>query len=536
MRAGLAEADLSGDDPDVLAGGEGGGAAAQAWEFVLPDEFATEDLGLFLCEFLLPGDRVALSGALGDGKTTLARAIIRAVTGDAELEVPSPTFTLMQVYDGPRGPVVHADLYRIRHPAELAELGWDEAADGALVLVEWPERAGDALAAERLDIALALDPSAGDTARRVEMTATGAIAPRLAREKAIDDVIARAGWSGAERRFMLGDASTRAYERLHRPDGTSAILMISPPRPDGPPLRGGKSYSAIARLAETITPFVAVANGLRAEGFSAPQILAADLDGGVAALEDLGNDTLLDGAGAIIPERYAEAVAVLASLHARELPSQLPVDGGAPYAIPRYDLEALAVEVDLLLDWYVPHVAGLTLASSVKATFINSWRHRLSEITAAPPTWTLRDYHSPNLLWLPERTGLARVGLLDFQDCVLGHPAYDVASLLQDARVDVPDDVELKLLSQYARLRREADPRFDMAAFAQAYAILGAQRATKILGIFARLDRRDGKPHYLAHLPRIRRYLAKGLRHPIVADLRGWYEAHLPDALGETGR
>ena len=307
--------------------------------------------------------------------------------------------------------------------------------------------------------------------------------------------------------------------------------MISPPKPDGPPLRGGKSYSAIARLAETITPFLALADGLRAQNLSAPAVLAADLEAGVATLEDLGGETLLDADGAIIPERYGEAVAVLASLHARDLPTTLPVRGGGLYTIPRYDLEALAVEVDLLLDWYAPHVAGATLASGIKANFVNAWRHRLSEVTAAPPTWTLRDYHSPNLLWLGGREGLARVGLLDFQDCVLGHPAYDVVSLLQDARVTVPDDVELRLLSQYARLRREADPRFDMAAFAQAYAILGAQRATKILGIFARLDKRDVKPQYLAHLPRIRRYLGKGLRHPITADLRTWYAANLPDAL-----
>jgi tRNA threonylcarbamoyl adenosine modification protein YjeE len=509
-------------------------AAQVIWRRELASEFAMGALAARIARIVGPGDLLTLSGDLGAGKTTFARAMIHAVTGDAALEVPSPTFTLMQVYDGPRGQIVHADLYRITNPAELAELGWDEAADGALVLVEWPDRAGSVLEADRLDIAFFIDPARGDTFRRVEMTAIGSFAPRLAREKAIDDVIEASGWQGAERRFMMGDASTRAYERLVRTDGSSAILMISPPKADGPVLRGGKSYSTIARLAETITPFIALAGGLKDEKLSAPEILSVDLDSGVAVLEDLGPETLLDDAGAIRVERYAEAVAVLAALHARDLPSTLPIKNGGSYAIPRYDLEALAVEVELLLEWYAPHVAGAALSSGVRANFINGWRHRLSEVTAAPPTWTLRDYHSPNLLWLPDREGLRRIGLLDFQDCVLGHPAYDVVSLLQDARVTVSGEVELKLLSQYARLRREADPRFDMAAFAQAYAILGAQRATKILGIFARLDKRDGKPHYLAHLPRIRGYLAKSLRHPITADLRAWYETNLPDALASA--
>ena len=171
---------------------------------------------------------------------------------------------------------------------------------------------------------------------------------------------------------------------------------------------------------------------------------------------------------------------------------------------------------------------GTQVSGSVRGDFVNLWTEVLAEILAAPQTWTLRDYHSPNLLWLPEREGIRRVGLLDFQDAVLGHPGYDVASLLQDARVTVPADLELKLLGFYARERRTADAGFDMAAFARAYAILGAQRATKILGIFARLDKRDGKPQYLKHLPRIEAYLARDLAHPALARLKGWYDAHLP--------
>jgi aminoglycoside/choline kinase family phosphotransferase len=291
-------------------------------------------------------------------------------------------------------------------------------------------------------------------------------------------------------------------------------------------VRYGKSYSAIARLAENVKPFVAVAGGLRAQGLSAPEIYAMDLDAGLLLVEDLGREGVVDENGPIAA-RYLEAAGALAHLHARPLPDSLPIDGAGNYLIPPYDMDALLIEVDLLLDWYVGHIKT-NVASGARAIFSNLWRSALLDVASAPPTWTLRDYHSPNLLWLPEREGVRRIGIIDFQDCVLGHPAYDMASLGQDARVSVPDDLELKLLAHYAKLRRDADASFDMAAFAKAYMILAAQRATKVLGIFARLDQRDGKPHYLAHMPRVESCLRKSLRHPALAEIKAWYEANLP--------
>lgn len=507
------------------------------WRLELPDEAATAAFAAQVAKWIRSGDLLTLSGHLGAGKTTFARALIRHLLRDPALEVPSPTFTLMQFYEGGAYPIVHADLYRIAQPDELAELGWEEAADGALVLVEWPERAGPYLLTDRLDISFTIDPAQDADHRGVTLTGTGSFASRLALVRAIHDILGTSDWSGAARIPMQGDASTRAYERLQKENGQTAILMISPPRPDGPVLRAGKSYSALAHLAENISAFIAVDEGLRAHGLSAPQIYAFDREVGVAVLEDFGAEGVTDENG-IIFERYAEAAAALAHLHGLSLPQSLPVTADVTYYIPTYSVEALIVEVELLLDWYAPHVAHVSLTSGAKATFSNLWRHVLRDVVNAESTWTLRDYHSPNLMWLPQRSGIARVGILDFQDCVIGHPAYDVASLLQDARIDVPDSIELRLLGHYAHLRQAAASRqqaqgmaFDMARFAGAYAVLGAQRATKILGIFARLDKRDRKPHYLAHLPRIERYLAKDLAHPLLSELRGWYETHLPSLL-----
>ncbi len=503
------------------------------WRVDLSDETATSALAGDVAAWLHAGDLLTLSGELGAGKTTFARALIRLLTGDHELEVPSPTFTLMQIYETPTHPIVHADLFRITHPRDIAELGWDEAAEGALVLVEWPERAGDVLAADRLDIAFHLDSAQGATQRIAVLTGVGVFAARLAQAKAIHELLSRSGWFDAKRQFMQGDASTRLYERLVKPGGETAILVMSPPRPDGPPVRFGKPYSAIARLAEDIKPFIAIDRGLRALGFSAPKIYDCDLKAGLALLEDLGTEPIADAQGMIM-ERYDEAIAALAHLHGLSLPPVIPVTEDVDYHIPPYDLDALAIEVELLVDWYVPHIAGINLASGAKSTYVNLWRHALNEIFTAPQSWTLRDYHSPNILWLPDRRGAARIGMLDFQDCVLGHPAYDVVSLLQDARTTIPNEAELKLLGHYARARREADPGFDLGTFARAYALLGAQRATKILGIFARLDKRDHKPQYLSHLPRVENYLVKNLAHPVMAEVRVWYETYLPRLLKST--
>ncbi|ARN82758.1 tRNA (adenosine(37)-N6)-threonylcarbamoyltransferase complex ATPase subunit type 1 TsaE [Methylocystis bryophila] len=502
-------------------------ATQSVWRIEADSEAATAAIAADLASLLRGGDVVALSGELGVGKTAFARALIRAIAKDPTIEAPSPSFTLMQVYEGDFGKIVHADFYRIEAVHELAELGWEDVVQDAIVLVEWPERSKEIMDADHLDVALSYASEIGPNARMVTISGHGAFAKRLEAFKSLREFLRQAGWDDAHRAFLQGDASSRSYETMRKPNGESAILMISPARPDGPPIRFGRSYSAIARLAESIRAFVAVAEGLAAQGFSAPKIIARDLDAGLAIVEDLGREGLVHAEGPI-PERYEWAIEALAILHSRSLPTVLPLSDGGTYRIPPYDIDALLIEVELLLDWYVDRAAKTIVPSGARAVFIKLWRHALNECCTAGTTWTLRDFHSPNLLWLPGREGVQRVGMIDFQDCVLGHPAYDVASLAQDARVTVPDELELRLIASYARKRRQLDESFEMTSFARAYAILGAQRATKILGIFARLDQRDGKPQYLAHMPRVQRYLLKGLRHPALQDIARWYATHLP--------
>ena len=234
--------------------------------------------------------------------------------------MPSPTFTLAQSYDLPF-PLVHADLYRINDSSELEEIGLSPLPEGTLALIEWPERAPDALPEDRIDIAFSHRPALGSTARAAEITGYGKAAAQVdATGGACDKFLGDAGFLDAARERMPGDASTRSYARLIRDDGTS-ILMNSPRRPDGPAIYDGKSYSAAVHLAEDVKPFVAIANGLRAHGFSAPAIHHADLDSGFLITEDFGSAGVVEGdPPRPIVERYEAATDMLAALHRKPLP------------------------------------------------------------------------------------------------------------------------------------------------------------------------------------------------------------------------
>jgi tRNA threonylcarbamoyl adenosine modification protein YjeE len=497
------------------------------FSLALSNETATANLMADLALLIGPGDVITLSGDLGAGKTAAARAMIRYLAGDDALEVPSPTFTLVQAYDLPPFPLLHADLYRVNDPAELEEIGLSPLPEGTVALIEWPERAPSALPADRIDIALSHRPALGSTARAAEITGHGSAAARVARLKTLRQFLDGAGYVEANRQRMAGDASTRSYARLVRDDGV-VILMNSPQRPDGPAIHDGKSYSAAVHLAEDVRPFVAVAAGLRGRGFSAPAIHHADLDAGFLITEDFGSEGFVEGdPPAPIAERYEAATDLLAALHREALPEILPLAPQLSYAIPTFDTDALLIEMGLMLDWYLPD-RGVDASDNMRSEFVAMWRDLLSKPAAAAKTWVLRDFHSPNLIWLAERPGIAKVGIIDFQDTVLGPPAYDLASLLQDARIDVPEQLELALLTRYIRTRRAADDTFDPAGFAELYAIMSAQRNTKLLGIFARLNRRDGKPQYLRHQPRIWTYLGRSLAHPALAPAREWYAANVP--------
>ena len=481
-----------------------------------------------------PGDVLALRGDLGAGKTTFARAFVRAVLDDPAMEVPSPTFTLLQSYETNRFPISHFDLYRVESIGEIEELGFDEAVASTVVLLEWPERAEAQLPSARLEVHL---ESIADPARRtLHLTGLGDWAPRLDRIRAVHDFLVshgrKTGSAARHLRYLQGDASPRAYARLDLGQGTR-VLMNAPAMPDGPPVRDGLPYSRIAHLAEDVRPFVALTRAIGERGLASPQVHAQDLAQGLLLLDDLGDLTLGRAvvSGLPQPDLWRAAVdALIALRRTGRPPDDLPLTDDAPHALPVFDRRALAIEAELLTDWYWPAVKGETIPAAARDEFIALWMAQFDWLVSLPKGWVLRDYHSPNLMWMPQNTGIVRVGVLDFQDAMAGPWAYDLVSLLQDARLDVPAALEAELFEHYCERVAAIEPDFERTSFAHAYAALGAQRNTKILGIFARLWRRDGKPIYLQHMPRIWRYLARDLAHPSLAPLQAWYDLHFPQA------
>jgi hypothetical protein len=488
-------------------------------ERFLPDEQATLRLGQDLALALRHGDVLALHGDLGTGKTTLARSLIRALAGDPELEVPSPTFTLVQVYEG-RLPIQHFDLYRLSSEDELDELGFDDAVEQGAALVEWPEQAGGRLPHDAIRIELT-ERGSGRLARIFMPDAAGA---RIARSFAIRDFLARSNWGEASRMYFTGDASARCYEIVTLEGQTPRVLMNSPELVLGSPVRDGKAYAEIAHTSRTVAAFIALDHALRDGGVSVPEIYAQDVENGFLLIEHLGSDSfLVDGKPAA--DRYVAAAELLAAIHGKSWPDRIETAPGIVHTVPPFDRDAMLIEVELLLDWYVPAVTGHPAGLALRDDFRNLWDALIDRLQRAELNLIMRDFHSPNIIWRAERSGFDRLGVIDFQDALVGPAAYDMASLAMDARVTVPLEIEAAAVKAYTESRQAAGS-FDAEAFAEAYAIMSAQRNSKILGIFVRLDRRDGKPDYLKHLPRIRDYLRRALAHPALADLSDFYIRH----------
>jgi N-acetylmuramate 1-kinase len=308
------------------------------------------------------------------------------------------------------------------------------------------------------------------------------------------------GWGGARPAPLAGDASFRRYYRLGS-NGRRAVLMDAPPPQ------------------EDVVPYIAVAQLLRRLGFSAPEVFAEDRTAGFLLIEDFGDDTytrLLDR-GADEPALYILAVDTLVEL-------QRAVEARGSPDLPSYDPERLLAEAALLVDWYAPAALGERLSDARRDEYLDLWRTLLPQAALPHDTLVLRDYHVDNLMLLPDRSGVQGCGLLDFQDAVCGPQSYDLVSLLEDARRDVPADLRRRMTERYLA----AFPALDRAAFLRSAAILAAQRNCKILGIFTRLWKRDGKPRYLVHLPRIWRLLEEELAHPALDPIARWLNRHLP--------
>lgn len=324
-----------------------------------------------------------------------------------------------------------------------------------------------------------------------------------AREEALTLFLTLSGWGQARREVLAGDASNRRYDRLTHPDLGRAVLM------DAPPDKG-----------EDIRPFVKIATHLRNAGLSAPQVLARDAENGFLILEDLGDD--------LFARVLADDLSLEADLYDAALDALLVAQEHAPPSgLARYGAAEMAQTAMLVTDWYLAH--SQPVSDTVRGGFSDLIGGLLDTHLDGPQVLVQRDYHAENLLWLPERDGVASVGLLDFQDAMLGHPAYDLASLLKDARRDVSPAVQEAALSRYIT-RSGVSPE----KFKTSYALCSAQRNLRIIGVFARLCIRDGKPQYPDLMPRVWANLQSDLAHPALEGLRAWVSTHLPPPTPEV--
>jgi len=315
----------------------------------------------------------------------------------------------------------------------------------------------------------------------------------------LHDFLRSAGWEDAEIDIIPGDASFRRYFRLYR-KGEQGMLMHAPPPHEDP------------------VPFLNVASWLRDNAMRAPEIYASDPAKGWVLLEDFGNDRMRDWIDAHPDgesEAYEAAIDALIDLHQHS---------AGPF--PEYDMPTYAREVELFTQWYCP-AHGLSV--DVEGYMV-AWSEALSPLLAQgkPRVTVLRDYHAENIMLL-NGSAKAPQGLIDFQDALVGHPAYDLVSLLQDARRDVSPALEEAMLERYCN-HAQVDGDFEAD-----YALLGAQRNAKIVGIFSRLDQRDGKPRYLAMIPRVWAAMERDLKHPALAPVSQWFDANIPQSLRDAG-
>ncbi|WP_299728452.1 phosphotransferase [uncultured Tateyamaria sp.] len=318
------------------------------------------------------------------------------------------------------------------------------------------------------------------------------------RGKTISAFLDEAGWGGVPRTLVAGDASNRRYERLQRSAQDSLILMDAP-----------------AEKGEDVRPFVEITNHLRRVGLSAPEIIAEDPVNGLLLIEDLGDDLfarVMTADSSLEQPLYQASVDVLLHLHRSQAP-----------ALPRYDADVMTDKAALAYDWYQRGTLG-TVDAGTKTTFETAFHALLAPLDAMTPVLIQRDYHAENLIWLPERDGVKRVGLLDYQDAMLGHPAYDLVSIVQDARRDVSPKTADAMIQHYVD-----GSGVQSDAFMAAYALLGMQRNMRILGVFARLSMHFGKPLYVDLIPRVWGHIQTNLSHPSLSTIKPLIDTDLPE-------
>ena len=429
------------------------------------------EIGEIIALFARKNDVITLKGELGTGKTTLARAIIKKLTNNKNIEVPSPAYTIIQEYQSPHLSIAHVDLYRIKNPHDIEELAIEDACERNLVLIEWPDIAENILPKTRLNIRFEEEiknqtKPYHEPIRKLTLNAQGEWQKRLKHIKYVQDFLNEKGYGEAKRYLMYADASMRRYERLENNKNTKKnikTVLLMDMAAQNNHHNNQTNYDHSAAIQSGISAFVTIGENLKKIGLSAPEIYETDKKNKLAIIEDFGADDYVKIAQKeknMAPWRNA-AIDVLLHLYKVNPPKQITNRKGQIYTLKKYGKNILNAEKNLLLEWFYPHQTRKKLTKENIIIWNKIWQNLFNITNGEKNIWTLRDFHAPNLVALERRKGIKKVGIIDFQDALIGHPAYDLVSLLQDARIDVIPEDEETALRYYIKKRHNIEKNFD---------------------------------------------------------------------------
>jgi tRNA threonylcarbamoyl adenosine modification protein YjeE len=458
-----------------------------------------------IARFIEPGDTLLLQGDLGAGKSHFARSFIQAM-GTKQSHIPSPTFTLVQAYDDTRLPLIHADLYRLKDASELDDLDMHDYFGHGVCLIEWPERAAKALPQTALTLHFTVT---GEDTRKVELLGDARWQKRLKlmlqpadtsrAEKDFAGFLAKHGFAGAEVVSVSGDASFRRYFRV-KAGNRSAIMMDVPAV-----LQDNESG-----LEGVIKPFLKMNEYLHKAGLRVSEIYGVDEKQCLILHEDFGDTSLYSHS----PKKCDPAWLQVAVEALIQIARAKPLTTLKPF-----DAALMNRSVSLYTDWYLPTQRGHATAPDERARFLEAWAQVYKPMVSSPLGVQLRDYHSPNIMLLGQVPSLNNLGLIDYQDATYGPLAYDLVSVLYDARLPVDECTRRDLLEHYM-----VKTGVDAKAFETSFYLLSLMRNTRILGVFVRLAQRDGKRNYLEKIPILLPYIQEALQHPAAAPVRPWLQ------------
>lgn len=458
-----------------------------------------------IARFIEPGDTLLLQGDLGAGKSHFARSFIQAM-GTRQNHIPSPTFTLVQAYDDTRLPLIHADLYRLKDATELDDLDMHDYFGHGVCLIEWPERAASALPKNALTLHFSVT---GENTREVELTGNATWQKRLKLmlqpadqnrpEKDLAGFVTKHGFAGAELTPISGDASFRRYFRV-KSGNRSAIMMDVPAV-----LQDNESG-----LDGVIKPFLRMNEYLQKAGLRVSDVYGVDEEQCLILHEDFGDTSLYSHS----PKKADLAWLAVAVEALIKLAKAKPITTLKPF-----DVALMNRSVALYTDWYLPTLRGQATAPDERGRFLEAWAQLYKPMVSSPLGVQLRDYHSPNIMLLGNLPRLDNLGLIDYQDATYGPLAYDLVSVLYDARVPVEACTRNELLEHYI-----TKTGVDAKAFETSFYLLSLMRNTRILGVFVRLAQRDGKKNYLEKIPILLPYIQEALQHPAAAPVRPWLQ------------